>query len=436
MSNNSPHFFSSKSPDFTSDSKDHTPTGGEDFKACEASKKREAAKGREAEKRSEAEKGNEMKEGSEVKEGNEVKECSEALKKGAIKSLSQAKRTDQPKHITPRPKGRGEPREARRGGGALLSTTYFGPVQWYQKLNRHRCIIEQHDNFVKQTYRNRCVIASANGPQTLTVPIERYDGLKCAMRDIRISDHGNWRHLHWQALVSAYGETPFFEYYADDIRPFFEEHRWKYLLDFNLDITHTLCSLLDVRPDLTLSDHYIDADETICGGGGLDGAAAGFEEANKGLNGAAESFGGANGLDGATESFGGAVKGFDGAAESFGGAKGLDGAAESFGGAVKGLDGAAESFGGAVKGLDGAAGSFGGAVKGLDGAAESLGSSSACSLFVDYRDAIRPKHPLPDAEFEARPYYQVRAQRHGFLPNLSVLDLLFNEGPEGIFWLL
>ena len=349
MSNNSPHFFSSKSPDFTSDSKDHTPTGGEDFKACEASKKREAEKGREAEKRSEAIKGNEIKEGYKIKEGNEIKEGYKVkeVSETEIISLSQAKNPDQPKHITPRPKGRGEPREARRGGGALLSTTYFGPVQWYQKLNRHRCIIEQHDNFVKQTYRNRCVIASANGPQTLTVPIERYDGMKCAMRDIRISDHGNWRHLHWQALVSAYGETPFFEYYADDIRPFFEEHRWKYLLDFNLDITHTLCSLLDVRPDLTLSDHYIDADETICGSGSLDGA-----------------------------------------------------------------------------------------VESLGGAAESLGSSSACSLFVDYRDAIRPKHPLPDAEFEARPYYQVRAQRHGFLPNLSVLDLLFNEGPEGIFWLL
>ena len=344
MSNNSPHFFSSKSPNFTSDSKDHTLTGGEDFKACEAEKEREVEKGREAIK------GNEMKEGYNVKEVSETE----------IISLSQAKRTDQPKHITPRPKGRGEPREARRGGGALLSTTYFGPVQWYQKLNRHRCIIEQHDNFVKQTYRNRCVIASANGPQTLTVPIERYDGMKCAIRDIRISDHGNWRHLHWQALVSAYGETPFFEYYADDIRPFFEEHRWKYLLDFNLDITHTLCSLLDVRPDLTLSDHYIDADETISGGGGLDGAATGLSEAFEG---------------------------------------------------------------------------FGGAVNGLNGAAEGLGSSSACSLFVDYRDAIRPKHPLPDAEFEARPYYQVRAQRHGFLPNLSVLDLLFNEGPEGIFYL-
>ena len=372
MSNNSPHFFPSKSPDFTTDSKDHTPTGGEDFKGCEAEKKSDVAEGREAEKRSEAIKGNEMKEGykmkegseaskkSEVTKGREAEKRSEAIKGNEIKegnemkegnnvkevseteiiSLSQAKRTDQPKHITPRPKGRGEPRKARRGGGALLSTPYFGPVQWYQKLNRHRCIIEQHDNFVKQTYRNRCVIASANGPQTLTVPIERYDGMKCAMRDIRISDHGNWRHLHWQALVSAYGETPFFEYYADDIRPFFEERRWKYLLDFNLDITHTLCSLLDVRPDLTLSDHYIDADETPYGAEGLGGA---------------------------------------------------------------------EGFG---------------------------VSSSACSSFVDYRDAIRPKHPLPDAEFDARPYYQVRAQRHGFLPNLSVLDLLFNEGPEGIFWLI
>lgn len=263
----------------------------------------------------------------------------------------------------------------------LLSSAYFPPVQWMQKLHRYgHAIVERNDNFTKQTYRNRCLIATANGVQALTVPIERYDSAKCPMRDIRISDHGNWRHLHWQALVSAYGETPFFEYYADDIRPFFEEHRWKYLLDFNLDITHTLCSLLDVRPDLTLSDHYIDADETICGGGSLNATAAGFEEA----------------------------------------VKGLDGAAESFGEAVKGL-------GGAVKGLGGA--------NGLDGAAESLGSSSACSLFVDYRDAIRPKHPLPDVEFEARPYYQVRAQRHGFLPNLSVLDLLFNEGPEGIFYL-
>ena len=230
----------------------------------------------------------------------------------------------------------------------LLSSTYFGPVQWYQKLNRHRCVIEQHDNFVKQTYRNRCVIASANGPQTLTVPTERYDGLKCPMRDIRISDHGNWRHLHWQALVSAYGETPFFEYYADDLRPYFEERRWTYLLDFNLDIMHTLCSLLDVRPTLSLSDHYITTDATTAAHAATTTAHA--------------------------------------------------------------------------------------AATATTGDSDSVGEEAE-SNFIDLRDAIRPKRPLPDNEFDSRPYYQVRAARHGFLPNLSVLDLLFSEGPEGIFWL-
>ena len=225
------------------------------------------------------------------------------------------------KHITPLHKGRGKPRDARCGGGAsvLLSSTYFGPIQWYQKLHRMPCIIEQHDHFVKQTYRNRCVIATANGTQTLTVPIERYDGTKCAMRDIRISDHGNWRHLHWNALVSAYGETPFFEFYADDLRPFFEK-RHTFLFDLNLDIMHTMCQLLDVRPQVTLSEQYIVL-------------------------------------------------------------------------------------------------------------------PSEDDAVVDFREAIRPKHPLPDADFNPTPYYQVRAQRHGFLPNLSILDLLFNEGPEGIFYL-
>ena len=223
------------------------------------------------------------------------------------------------KHITPLHKGRGKPRSARCGGGALLTSTYFGPIQWYQKLHRMPCIIEQHDHFVKQTYRNRCVIATANGTQTLTVPIERYDGMKCPMRDIRISDHGNWRHLHWNALVSAYGETPFFEFYADDLRPFFEK-RHTFLFDLNLDIMHTMCQLLDVRPQVTLSEQYIVL-------------------------------------------------------------------------------------------------------------------PSEDDAVVDFREAIRPKHPLPDADFNPTPYYQVRAQRHGFLPNLSILDLLFNEGPEGIFYL-
>ena len=92
--------------------------------------------------------------------------------------------------------------------------------------------MEREENYIKQTYRNRCVLAAANGPLTLSVPIVKPDELKCPTKDIRISDHGNWRHLHWNALVSAYNMSPFFEYYADDFAPFYER-RFTFLFDFN-----------------------------------------------------------------------------------------------------------------------------------------------------------------------------------------------------------
>lgn len=202
----------------------------------------------------------------------------------------------------------------------ILSSTYFGPVQWYQKLAGSDTVyLEQHDHFIKQTYRNRCVIATTQGPQALTVPVESPQGVridKTELKDVRISDHGAWRHLHWQALQSAYGESPFFEFYADDLRPFFEK-RWGFLLDFNLAITRKMCELLDIEPHIELTEAYLPCREDA----------------------------------------------------------------------------------------------------------------------VDYRDAIRPKHPLPDASFTPRPYYQVYQQKFGFLPNLSILDLLFNEGNEAVLYL-
>lgn len=154
---------------------------------------------------------------------------------------------------------------------ALLSSAYFGPVQWYQKLNRYdKVSVEAYDSFIKQTYRNRCVIATANGVQALTVPVERTtepaaaedspQALKCLMKDVRISDHGNWRHLHWNALMSAYGESPFFEYYADDIRPFFEK-KWTFLYDFNMEICAKMCELIDIEPHIEPTAEFVPHDE-------------------------------------------------------------------------------------------------------------------------------------------------------------------------------
>ena len=114
-----------------------------------------------------------------------------------------------------------------------ISSAYLGPVQQYCKLYQFEEVrIETAENYLKQTYRNRCTIAAANGPLSLSVPIVKPDTLKCPTKDIRISDHGNWRHLHWNALVSAYNMSPFFEYYEEDFAPFYEK-KYKFLFDFN-----------------------------------------------------------------------------------------------------------------------------------------------------------------------------------------------------------
>lgn len=138
---------------------------------------------------------------------------------------------------------------------ALLQTTYFGPVQWYQKLNRYdHCVIEQHDTYQKQTYKNRCVIATANGLQALTVPVEVSSNRE-EVKDVRISDHNNWRKVHWHALQSAYSESPFFDYYVDDIRPFFEK-KYAFLIDFNEAIRQKMCELLDIETSVSYSSGF------------------------------------------------------------------------------------------------------------------------------------------------------------------------------------
>ena len=120
----------------------------------------------------------------------------------------------------------------------LLSTAYLAPVEYYVKLLTYdRILVEQYDHYAKQTYRNRCTIAAPDG---------------------------NWRHLHWNALESAYNHTPFFEYYKDDFRPFYER-KYEFLMDFNEALCQLVCSLIDFTPHVERTTDYIaspaDADD-------------------------------------------------------------------------------------------------------------------------------------------------------------------------------
>lgn len=195
----------------------------------------------------------------------------------------------------------------------LSHPLYLAPIPFYACL--YKCdvlAINGDEPFIKQTYRNRAVIATENGTQSLTIPVI-HDGGRIAMRDIRISEHGNWRHQHWNAMVSAYRKSPFFDYYADDFAHFYEE-RDGFLMDFNLRLHAVISELL-----------------------------------------------------------------------------------------------------------------------GLERGIDIIGNGHKLNNPTDIRNIAEPKALASMAEHSIKkPYYQVFAQRNGFIPNLSIVDLLFNMGPEGL----
>ena len=127
----------------------------------------------------------------------------------------------------------------------VLPTTYLGSKDWYKLYftNPFDIAIEVMESFPKQTYRNRCTITTPDGPLTLTVPVKRADS-KQLTRDVEISYQQRWQHQHWIALTSAYKRTPYFDYYADFFRPFYEKET-KFLVDFNEGLHEVIVDLLN-----------------------------------------------------------------------------------------------------------------------------------------------------------------------------------------------
>lgn len=152
----------------------------------------------------------------------------------------------------------------------VLPTTYMGSVEWYRQFlaNPSAVQIEVMESFPKQTYRNRCTITQPVGDEamrrlgerretgnslpfregqgvgllTLSVPVKRADS-KQLTRDVEISYQQRWQHQHWIALMSAYKRTPYFDYYADFFRPFYEQET-RFLVDFNEKIHEVIIRLI------------------------------------------------------------------------------------------------------------------------------------------------------------------------------------------------
>ena len=138
----------------------------------------------------------------------------------------------------------------------LLCSAYLPPISFFTAINSGGdVLIEQYDNYCKQTYRNRCRIATASGIQSLTIPVVKSTTPKQLMKDVRISDHGEWRRQHWNALESAYMNSPFFMYYQDDFHPFYEK-KYEFLLDFNTELTLRIMELAGIYRPIKLTESY------------------------------------------------------------------------------------------------------------------------------------------------------------------------------------
>jgi hypothetical protein len=198
----------------------------------------------------------------------------------------------------------------------LLSITYLGPVQYFTKFLLYDDIwLETHENYSKQTYRNRCDINSANGKLSLSIPVLKGHERKTRITDLKIDYNKKWQKLHLKGIESAYRSSPFFEFYMDELSGFYSK-KFVSLFDFNMEILNTVLHLLDLNTDIKCTEKY-----------GL----------------------------------------------------------------------------------------------------------KAEGQMTDMRDSIHPKHPYQtDLHFSPVEYTQVFSEKHGFIANLSIIDLIFNMGPDAI----
>ena len=140
---------------------------------------------------------------------------------------------------------------------AVLTTAYFPPVEYFFAIaNSGQVLIEQHEAYQKQSWRNRCRILSAAGPEDLSIPVVKEERLSRPIRDIRIDYGEPWLQHHIRALSAAYNHSAFYDYYADDLLPILES-KPAFLFDLNMALLEKLLVLLALDVPVSLTESYV-----------------------------------------------------------------------------------------------------------------------------------------------------------------------------------
>ncbi|HOY32805.1 MAG TPA: WbqC family protein [Bacteroidales bacterium] len=138
----------------------------------------------------------------------------------------------------------------------IFTTAYLPPVEFFVYASKSdNIVIEGCENFIKQTYRNRCCIYSANGRLNLIIPLEHCRSPRLPVKDVKIAYTTSWNKIHWRAITAAYNKSAYFLYYRDNFEKYFSLH-YKWLIEFNHDLIAECLRLIRYDKPITYSEVY------------------------------------------------------------------------------------------------------------------------------------------------------------------------------------
>jgi hypothetical protein len=141
-------------------------------------------------------------------------------------------------------------------GDLILSSAYFPPSEYFSLINNAvSVIIEHEENYIKQTYRNRCRILSSNGILVLSVPVIKGRNIKALVKDVTIDYSKRWQQVHLRALVSAYSRSPYFQFYFESLEKILLGNK-KYLIDLNDELLFKCFGILNINKCTTHTSSY------------------------------------------------------------------------------------------------------------------------------------------------------------------------------------
>lgn len=141
----------------------------------------------------------------------------------------------------------------------IVDLQYFHAANLFFKLDHFsHCSFELYEHFQKMTFRNRCVVAAANGPVNLSIPVSGGRNQKTVLREVFIDYRERWQDNHWKTLQSAYSRSPYFEHFEEELRALYQR-KYRLLWEWNLACFQWACDKLAINTTISFTTEYLES---------------------------------------------------------------------------------------------------------------------------------------------------------------------------------